>query len=70
MWLSPTRRSADGRKGLASRAHRNVAIVAFANKLARIGRRGCLREGPDRARSVREYVEIFALHESVTRARS
>jgi hypothetical protein len=36
MWLSVTRRSADGRRELASRAHRNVAIVAFANKLARI----------------------------------
>ena len=36
MWLSATRRLADGRKELISRAHRNVAIVAFANKLARI----------------------------------
>ena len=36
MWLSATRRWADGRKALLGRAHRNVAIVAFANKLARI----------------------------------
>ena len=36
MWPSATRRSAGGPKGSLSRAHRNVAVVAFANKLARI----------------------------------
>ena len=36
MSLSATRRSADGRKRCSSRAHHNVAVVAFANKLARI----------------------------------
>ena len=43
MWLSATRAArADGRRDFrVSRAHRNVAIVAFANKLARIAWRCC-----------------------------
>ena len=36
MWLRARRRLADGRKRCMSRAHHNVAVVAFANKLARI----------------------------------
>ena len=36
MWLSATRRSGRWAKALLKRAHHNVAVVAFANKLARI----------------------------------
>jgi hypothetical protein len=36
MSLSATRRSADGQKRCWDARNRNVAVVAFANKLARI----------------------------------